>query len=235
MSKRQVKIVLIAMAVIACFAVTVSSLLRALNAPEARIQVLNTRYQAIEVHRPSSDAPKVSLSYRSKGFGFRGRPTAYSTEYNASQSPKGEVNPFGASPFTYRFSSATVHSTGSGGMAPQSPKGEGKSVTSNGFRESSQFSTFVPLMAVNSSAFSVNREMAESSGESVAGASIKRIAPPGDGGSTIGGTPNIAPPGDEGELLGSPVGDVPIVFMLLLIIYYIYYMGKSKTRSTHKN
>lgn len=216
------------MAVIACFAVTVSSLFRALNAPEAGIQVLNTRYQAIEVHRPSSDAPKVGLSRRLKGFGFRGRQITYSTKFNAPQSPKGEVNPFGASPFTYRFSSATVHSTGSGGMAPQSPKGEGKSVTSNGLRESSQFSTFVPLMAVNSSAFSVNREMAESTGESVAGASIKRIAPPGDGGSTIGGTPNIAPPGDEGELLGSPVGDVPIVMLLLIILYNVLLVNKPR-------
>lgn len=216
------------MAVIACLAVTISSLLRALNAPEARIQVLNARYQAIEVHRPSSDAPKVGLSRRLKGFGFRGRQITYSTKFNAPQSPKGEVNPFDASPFTYRFSSATVHSTGSGCMTPQSPKGEEKSVTSNGLRESSQFSTFVPLMAVNSSAFSVNREMAESSGESVAGASIKRIAPPGDGGSTIGGTPNIAPPGDEGELLGSPVGDVPIVMLLLVILYNVLLVNKPR-------
>ena len=230
MNKTRIKIAFIALGVIACFACAVSSLLSALKAPNERTSIANFKFQIVEVHHSSSDVPMVVLSRgtsRFKELGFR------ELGIKAPQSPKGEGNPIGASPFTYHFSSATVHNIG-GGRAMSGLSGGGS--TSN--RQSSiinyQLSTAVPLLAVNSSAFSVNRELNDQSGKSVAGVAMRRIAPPDDGGSGLGGPGNIAPPDDGGELLGSPVGDVPIVFMLLLIIYYIY-IGKSKTRSTHKN
>ena len=211
MNKTRIKIAFIALCVIACFAYTVTTLLRALNAPyEAEKSAVSVPY--VSSHSGSSDLPKVQMrSHRSMVSGH-GSPLTINHSPLTSH-PLTSTAP--QSPFTYRHSSATMHSIGGGGATGGGTAGNKISNQKSQITNQS-FTTVVPLLAVNSSAFSVNRDLTETDGESVVGKSMRKIAPPDDGGSTIGGTPNIAPPDDGGELLGSPVGEIPILLIALL-------------------
>ena len=220
MNKTRIKIALIALCVIGCFAYTVTTLLRALNAPyEAEKSAVSIPVTATQ--HTSSDLPKVQMRNRS-GMSSHAHCTIYNVQSPMSnvQSPNPlTTNPLTSNPFTIRLSSAKVHSIGGGGSSVESRESRVESNIQSTI-SNAQYGTAVPLLAVNTSAWSVNRDLTETDGESVAGIAARRIAPPDDGGSNIGGPGNIAPPGDEGELLGSPIGEMPILFIGLLGIVY---------------
>ena len=220
MSKTRIKLIFICLAVIACFAFTISSVIKAIDAAGNDEQVIISSSVSYGAQPESSDIRAIAGRTRHSS-----SHQPYSTPYQQPQHQ--QSTPVVPSLVTYRVSSATVHSIGGGGGGAAAA---GNHTTTN--RQSSivqsSMGTVVPLLAVNNSAFSVNRDLTETSGQSVAGMAARRIAPPDDGGSTIGGTPNIAPPDDGGELLGSPVGEIPVLFIVLLGCAYALSIRRSR-------
>lgn len=208
MNKTRIKIAFIAMCVIGCFAYTVTTLLRALNAPyKAEKSAVSVPY--VSSRSVSSDMPKVQMRTL----------RVNSRESRVMDNGQSQIT-YNLSPITYHLSSAQVHSIGGGGGSRVNSRESRVESNVQYTMSNIQCGTIVPLLAVNSSAFSVNRDLTETDGESVVGKSMRKIAPPDDGGSGIGGPGNIAPPGDEGELLGSPVGPVPFLFLAFLALLY---------------
>lgn len=199
------------MAVIASFAFTIQSVIKAIDAAgnEERVKVSSS--VSFSTQASSSDFKPITAGSRH---------TAHHPSYQKSYHPSQNHQTPSVAPalVTYRASSATVHSIGGGGgggVAAGNQTTNQKSQIKN-----SSYGTVIPLMAVNTSAFSVNRSLTDISGQSVVGLAARRIAPPDDGGSNIGGPGNIAPPDDGGELLGSPIGDIPLAFLIILGIVY---------------
>ena len=223
MNKTRIKIAFIALCVIGCFAYTVTTLLRALNAPyKADKSAGSVPY--VSSRSVSSDLPKVTL--RNIGTMYDGRGTM--DEVRWTRYDRQSQITYNLSPITYHLSSAQVHSIGGGGGSRVESRESRVESNVQYTMSNIQCGTLVPLLAVNSSAFSVNRDLTETDGESVVGKSMRKIAPPDDGGSGIGGPGNIAPPGDEGELLGSPVGPVPFLFLALMALLYLSFTHVKK-------